>query len=315
MESLLKSKEKLIDLYSKYDLYINSITKFLFTMVILFIISNTSGTSGLMGNPGVILVISLVCMFMPKIGITYVTAFYTIAAVFSVSMEYAVVMAFIMLLVALLYMQFSPEYGYLVLISAAACAFNLPVMLVILIGLLAGPAAIVPVACGVLIYYVFSIVPSYMAEVSGAYLDTAVERFTYIINNAVLNKEMYIAAAAAVIVITVVYIVKRLQINYAWRLAAIAGAVLNLVIMLVGGIAAGVSIDVFRLVAGTVVSLILSFIVIFFVRNLDYKRIERVQFEDDEYYYYVKAIPKKTAEKKPSGKRRMVKENFDEGDA
>jgi len=32
----------------------------------------------------------------------------------------------------------------------------------------------------------------------------------------------------------------------------------------------------------------------FFARNLDYNRIERVQFEDDEYYYYVKAVPKKT---------------------
>ena len=26
--------------------------------------------------------------------------------------------------------------------------------------------------------------------------------------------------------------------------------------------------------------------------NLDYTRTERVQFEDDEYYYYVKAVPK-----------------------
>jgi hypothetical protein len=27
--------------------------------------------------------------------------------------------------------------------------------------------------------------------------------------------------------------------------------------------------------------------------NLDYARTERVQFEDDDYYYYVKAVPKK----------------------
>ena len=26
--------------------------------------------------------------------------------------------------------------------------------------------------------------------------------------------------------------------------------------------------------------------------DLDYSRTERVQFEDDEYYYYVKAVPK-----------------------
>ena len=28
--------------------------------------------------------------------------------------------------------------------------------------------------------------------------------------------------------------------------------------------------------------------------NLDYSRTEKVQFEDDEYYYYVKAVPKVT---------------------
>ena len=26
--------------------------------------------------------------------------------------------------------------------------------------------------------------------------------------------------------------------------------------------------------------------------SLDYSRVEHVQFEDDEYYYYVKAVPK-----------------------
>jgi len=32
----------------------------------------------------------------------------------------------------------------------------------------------------------------------------------------------------------------------------------------------------------------------FFVFNVDYSRTELVQFEDDEYYYYVKAVPKIT---------------------
>ena len=32
----------------------------------------------------------------------------------------------------------------------------------------------------------------------------------------------------------------------------------------------------------------------FFLFNVDYSRVERVQFEDDEYYYYVKAVPKMT---------------------
>ena len=30
----------------------------------------------------------------------------------------------------------------------------------------------------------------------------------------------------------------------------------------------------------------------FFVFSVDYSRTEHTQFEDDEYYYYVKAVPK-----------------------
>ena len=37
-----------------------------------------------------------------------------------------------------------------------------------------------------------------------------------------------------------------------------------------------------------------AFVVQFFRFNLDYSRTEKVQFEDDEYYYYVKAVPKMT---------------------
>ena len=38
--------------------------------------------------------------------------------------------------------------------------------------------------------------------------------------------------------------------------------------------------------------MILAVIIIVFRFNFDYKRTENVQFEDDEYYYFVKAIPK-----------------------
>ena len=36
----------------------------------------------------------------------------------------------------------------------------------------------------------------------------------------------------------------------------------------------------------------IGFIMEFFLFSVDYSRTERLQFEDDEYYYYVKAIPK-----------------------
>ena len=46
------------------------------------------------------------------------------------------------------------------------------------------------------------------------------------------------------------------------------------------------------MIIGSVFSAAIAFVLQFFFFNLDYSRIERLQFEDDDYYYYVKAIPK-----------------------
>ena len=76
-----------------------------------------------------------------------------------------------------------------------------------------------------------------------------------------------------------------------------AGAVVSVVILLLGDLTFDTNISVVATILGTVVSLLLAKLVEFFAFNVDYTRTEYVQFEDDEYYYYVKAIPKNTVSK------------------
>jgi hypothetical protein len=45
---------------------------------------------------------------------------------------------------------------------------------------------------------------------------------------------------------------------------------------------------------GMIVSAGIAEVLVFFFFNMDYSRIESVQFQDDDYYYYVKAVPKVT---------------------
>ena len=42
----------------------------------------------------------------------------------------------------------------------------------------------------------------------------------------------------------------------------------------------------------TVLSIAIVFVLQFFILAVDYSRTEYTQFEDDDYYYYVKAVPK-----------------------
>ena len=54
----------------------------------------------------------------------------------------------------------------------------------------------------------------------------------------------------------------------------------------------GVSVSAGTLIFGLLVSVMLAMIYNFFFFSVDYTRTEYVQFEDDDYYYYVKAVPK-----------------------
>ena len=111
------------------------------------------------------------------------------------------------------------------------------------------------------------------------------------------NKAMLVTMIAFAITVLLVYILRRMQIDYSWTVGIIVGAVVCVIIMLVGDLMLDTNISVFSIVFGTIVGAALCKVLEFFVFNVDYSRTEYVQFEDDEYYYYVKAVPKNSVAK------------------
>ena len=105
---------------------------------------------------------------------------------------------------------------------------------------------------------------------------------------------MFLLIAAFAVTIIVVYLVRRLSIDYAWTIAIIAGALVDVMILLVGDLMLDMNASIVGIIVGTVFAVALAKLVELFAFHLDYSRTEKVQFEDDEYYYYVKAVPKIT---------------------
>ncbi len=79
-----------------------------------------------------------------------------------------------------------------------------------------------------------------------------------------------------------------------------------MIILLVGYVLLGMPEKIVWVVLGTLVSVVISLILEFFFYNLDYSRVERVQFEDDEYYYFVKAVPKVYVARKDKRVKRIT---------
>ena len=80
--------------------------------------------------------------------------------------------------------------------------------------------------------------------------------------------------------------------DHAHTIAVVIGVAVQLGIICAGEIAFGSAGRIVGVIIGCVISLPIALFVDFMVYSLDYTRVEHVQFEDDEYYYYVKAVPK-----------------------
>ena len=62
--------------------------------------------------------------------------------------------------------------------------------------------------------------------------------------------------------------------------------------ILAGDIFWQVNADVNQLLTGLSITAVVAYVVQFFRMSLDYTGVRKLQFEDDEYFYYVKAVPK-----------------------
>ena len=97
---------------------------------------------------------------------------------------------------------------------------------------------------------------------------------------------------AFAITVILVYMIRRLSIDFAWTIAMVSGVIVDIMVLLVGDLMFDTNVPLFGMIFGNIISFMLVLVLQFFVFNVDYSRTEKVQFEDDEYYYYVKAVPK-----------------------
>jgi len=97
-----------------------------------------------------------------------------------------------------------------------------------------------------------------------------------------------------VICLLVVYSVRKLSVDNAWKIAIVSGALVYVIVVVIGRVTMHVDVPYVAVIIGTIVSILLALVLEFFAFAVDYSRTENLQFEDDEYFYYVKAVPKVT---------------------
>ncbi len=298
MTTLLVAKQILMTLYSRYEVYITPLLKFMTALISLLLINSRIGYMDTIDRMTVVLIVALMCSFMPMNFIVVMSALFVLLHLYSFSLECALVVGVGFFLMFLLYLRFSPKDTLVVLIMPICFLLKIPYVVPLAMGLIGTPASMVSVGCGVIAYYMVHYVAqnvSVIAAMTGdetSSINFSVARFKFVVDGILNNKEMAVTIMAFAFTVLLVYLIRRLSIDYAWTIAMAAGVVVNIMILLVGDLMFDTNVSLFGVIAGNIVAFLLTVVLQFFVFNVDYSRTEKVQFEDDEYYYYVKAVPK-----------------------
>ena len=85
---------------------------------------------------------------------------------------------------------------------------------------------------------------------------------------------------------------ERICASVAVSTALVESSRINILGFLLANLQMDINVGTGSMILGTIISMLLVFIAQFFRVVLDYTSVEYVQFEDDDYYYYVKAVPK-----------------------
>lgn len=294
MTALLELRENLKKIYSRNEAFILPVIKFLLGVIVLSIINGKMGYMTKLDNMAIVLIVSLLCSFLPTGFMAFFAMMFAVLHMYALSIETAAVGLVVFLLLYLLFLRFTAKEALVVVLTPVLCMLKLPYVMPVAMGLIGTPASCVSVGCGVVVYYLLQTVITNAPTINSMGAEEATAKLRLLIDGMLGNKAMLVMIAAFAITVIVVYLIRRMSVDHSWTIAMVAGVMIEVMILLVGDLMYDTNLSIVSVLLGAVVTLIACKIIEFFRFCLDYSRTEKVQFEDDEYYYYVKAVPKMT---------------------
>ncbi|MCL1936296.1 MAG: hypothetical protein FWF57_07995 [Defluviitaleaceae bacterium] len=209
--------------------------------------------------------------------------------------------------VFLFYGHFAKKENVLIILTIFAFHFNIPYIVPIIAGIFFSITSIIPIAIGIFVIsygrLIMNLVDSGQVTVTGSIeaidigIDEILHAFMSIYETFTANSEpiqnLIFTTIAMFVTFVFVYIISRLSVNYSKELAICLGTILNIFSFILASMFSDLVPSVMFIFVFSILSGVFMYLYNFFVSALDYRRAGRVEFQDEDYYYYVKYIPKK----------------------
>ena len=303
MTQLLIYREKAIRFFKEYETWFLILAKIIGMMFVFTYINENLGYYELLGSAPVNLLLSLVCSIIPSSFTVFIVAAVIAAHMLKFSMLVGLLVIAVMVIIYLLFLKFAPRQSLVLLAAPVLLHYNLGFALPVIAGLLFNPYAAIPAAAGVFMVSFIRSALQYggeLASPAAAGMSSLAdsldpEKITEVVSNiftqAFADKTFVYMFLLVVITAAVMFVINRFSFNYVWYISIAAGAVADFAAAVLTGPRVG-SYTMTGMPIGILVGAAAALVIQFFRCVVDYKSRESLQFEDEEYYYYVQAIPK-----------------------
>lgn len=292
MDGVFVIKGKLQEMYAQHSIIFDKGIQFITALLAFYLINNNIGFMKVAASPVVTLALSVICTFFPVIMTVIAATALILVHMYAVSIAVLIVTAVVFLIMYIFYFRLTPKMAVVVLLMPIAFAFKIPFAVPLAYALVSTPVCMVAVICGTIVYFMMEYVKKAASGLSGKGLSGIMSQSSEYLKQVFQNKEMWIIIAAFLIAFLAAYTIRRQSMNHAWKAASVAGVIINAVVNIVGDIVLEVHTSYASLAAGSIAAVIVGLVLELMFFAVDYTKSENLQYEDDEYYYYVKAVPK-----------------------
>ena len=143
MEAISELRERILELYSKYETYITPVVRFLIALVSILMINSGLGYMDRLTNIIIVIVVSLIAAFLPLNFTIVIDALFILLHLYSLSITVAAIVFFVFLIMFVLYFRFTPKEAIAVVLTPVCFAIKVPYIMPLMLGFIGGPVSFV----------------------------------------------------------------------------------------------------------------------------------------------------------------------------
>lgn len=293
MIALLVIRDKIKEFFGRFAYVFLPIIRFFIAFSSYLLVNSQIGYNEKISGITITIVLSVLSAFLPFSVTVFIAAALTIWHIYSVSIFLTVIFVLIIAALYFLFVRFAPGYGLVVLAFPVLSYFHLELLVPLILGIVGTPIAAFAIIPGVVTSALFYIIKDAVKLSSGVtQIEDNLQTYIYVMKALIGNKLMILVIVASICVLMTTYATRKLVLAYSKEIGILAGMVMNLIVMIAGGNVLNVEVSLLWVILGTLFSGMLSYVIQFFMYILNYTATEHLQFDDEDYYYYVTAVPK-----------------------